>query len=97
MSLSVCPTCSRHVRETTCPFCGGDVVVTARPAAPRVARIVLLGGAAAIATACSSGPSPQPLYGAVMPDASSDAPSDATPDTSPAPMYGAVMPDAGDQ
>lgn len=97
MSLSVCPSCSRHVRETRCPFCGGEVVLSQRPAAPRVARIVLLGGAAAIASACSSGPSPQPAYGAVIPDASADGAADAAPDVSPGPMYGAVMPDAGDE
>ncbi len=91
MSLSVCSSCSRHVRESSCPFCGAAVAVTPRGAAPRVARIVLLGGAAAVAAACSSA---QPLYGAPAPDASSqDA---AQNDASPGPMYGAVMPDAGD-
>ncbi|HEY1960339.1 MAG TPA: hypothetical protein VGH28_32235 [Polyangiaceae bacterium] len=106
MSLSVCPSCSRHVKETRCPFCGGEVVHAPRAVSPRAARIVLLGGAAAIATACGS-MSPQPLYGAVMPDASNDAadaaqndaaPNDAAQnDVSPGPMYGAVMPDAGDE
>lgn len=98
MSLNVCASCSRHVRETPCPFCGADVELIARAPAPRVARIVLLGGAAAIASACSSAPSPQPMYGAVMPDASADGATDAAQnDSAPGPMYGAVMPDAGDQ
>ena len=111
MSLNVCLSCSRHVRDSVCPFCGAEVpAAPAAAKAPRVARIVLLGGAAAIATACSSA---QPLYGAPMPDASPNdgasqndtgpapmygaVPPDASGDTGPAPAYGAVPSDAGDQ
>jgi hypothetical protein len=73
MSLRVCLSCSRHVREDLCPFCGADVPQVAETTLPRVARIALLGAAAAaVATACST-TSPQPLYGAVIPDASTDA------------------------
>ena len=76
MSLRVCPSCSRHVRDDLCPFCSADVPRVVESTIPRVARVVLLGAAAAaVATACST--SSQPLYGAVMPDSSADAPSDA--------------------
>ena len=51
------------------------------------------GGAAALAAACGT-TSPQPAYGAPIPDASND--DAAQNDASPGPMYGAVMPDAGD-
>jgi hypothetical protein len=73
MSLSVCPSCSRHVRESACPFCGADVTTAQATTLPRVARIALLGAAAAaVASACSSS-SPLPPYGAPPPpDASSD-------------------------
>src|SRR5690242_16765730 len=97
MSLSLCPSCARHVRETVCPFCGGDVAIAAAVPAtlPRVARIALLGAAAAaVATACSS-PSPQPMYGAVIPDSSADAPHEAGQDAI-ATFYGGVPIDAGD-
>jgi hypothetical protein len=74
MSLRLCPSCSRHVREEECPFCGAHVApLPPADPLPRVARIALLGAAAAaVATACST-TSPQPLYGAVIPDASADA------------------------
>ena len=95
MSLSVCPGCSRHVRESTCPFCAAEVVHAPRAARPRVARIALLGAAAAVASACSS--SPAPAYGAPPVDASTDAtPSDAArgPDAI-ATFYGGVPVDSG--
>jgi hypothetical protein len=92
MSLRLCPSCSRHVREEECPFCGAHVAPLP-PAAPlpRVARIALLGAAAAaVATACSSA---QPLYGAVIPDAGFDA-NDAGQDAI-ATFYGGVPIDSG--
>src|SRR5678815_602921 len=72
MSLRLCPGCSRHVREELCPFCGTTVAPAAEGAGlPRVARIALLGAAAAaVATACSS--SPAPMYGGPPNDASND-------------------------
>jgi hypothetical protein len=92
LSLSLCPSCSRHVRENICPFCGGDVAPAVAATLPRVARIALLGAAAAaVATACSS---PQPMYGAVIPDSSADAPSEAGQDAI-ATFYGGVPIDSG--
>ena len=73
MSLRLCPSCSRHVRDDLCPFCGASVAPAVETTLPRVARIALLGAAAAaVATACGT-TSPQPLYGAVIPDSSTDA------------------------
>ena len=92
MSLSVCPSCSRHVRESSCPFCGADVTPVVVTTSPRVARIALV-GAAAVLTACSA----QALYGGPMPDAAppndaaqSDAGNDAM-----ATFYGGPPIDAG--
>ena len=68
MSLRLCPSCSRHVREEQCPFCGTEVAPVAASTIPRVARIALVSiGAAAVATACSS--SPAPMYGGPPQDA----------------------------
>jgi len=61
MSLRLCPSCSRHVREDVCPFCQSNVAPAVAVTLPRVARIALVGiGAAAVATACSG---PAPAYG----------------------------------
>jgi len=69
MSLRLCPSCSRHVREDVCPFCSSDVAPAVAATVPRVARIALLGlGAAAVATACSG---PAPAYGG-PPDTGTD-------------------------
>ena len=77
MSLSVCPSCSRHVRESVCPFCGASVALDAPRVARHLPRIAILGAAAAAATtiaACSS----EPMYGCVCPaDAGYDAQQDA--------------------
>jgi len=90
MSLSVCPSCARHVRERACPFCGADVPPVVATPRPRVARIALL-GAAVVATAC--GTTLEPVYGAPAPDAAAN---DAAqnPDATAA-FYGAVPFDAG--
>jgi len=92
MSLSVCPSCSRHVRERACPFCGASVAREKTITLPRVSRIALVGAAAAAAVtsiaACSS---PQALYGCVCPppDGGTDAHVDAI-----ATFYGGVPVDA---
>ncbi len=90
MSLAVCSSCLRHVRESTCPFCGAHVAHATTVTLPRAARIALVGAAAvSAAVACSSTTSPQPLYGAAMPDSSIDAHEDAI-----ATFYGGVPIDA---
>ena len=72
MSLRLCPGCSRHVREEQCPFCGENVPFVATTTIPRVARIALVSiGAAAVATACSSGPAP--AYGGPPDTGSNDS------------------------
>lgn len=100
MSLNVCPSCLRHVRETTCPFCAAPVLGSTAPTGPRVARIALLGGAAVLAAACGT-TSPQPAYGGPFPDASSDASqTDGSQEDAIATFYGgppleAGLPDGG--
>ncbi len=75
MSLAICSSCSRHVRETTCPFCGASIAPRTSVTLARMSRIGLVGAAAAAAAttiaACSSA---EPMYGCVCPppDASSD-------------------------
>ncbi|HEY2367375.1 MAG TPA: hypothetical protein VGH87_13360 [Polyangiaceae bacterium] len=79
------------MRDDLCPFCGAAVAPVVEATLPRVARIALLGAAAAaVATACGTTTSPQPLYGAVIPDASADAGQDAI-----ATFYGGVPFDSG--
>jgi hypothetical protein len=95
MSLTVCPSCARHVRDAECPFCGASVALAPKPAPrKRASRFAIYGAAVATAaatTACGA----QALYGAPTPDASSDA-ADGGGMDAPATFYGAVMPDAGD-
>ena len=95
MSLRVCPSCSRHVRETSCPFCGAELSLEPPVSIPRAARIVLLCAVAtaAVATACSSA---HPLDGAPMPAASANdaAQSDAGNDAM-ATFYGGPPVDSG--
>jgi hypothetical protein len=92
MSLRVCSSCSRHVREPSCPFCGAEGPGTTPPAPrPRVARAVMLGAAAAMATACTS---VTPLYGGSPPDASADGQADAAQDGMIA-FYGGPPIDSG--
>jgi hypothetical protein len=78
------------VREGDCPFCGAKVSVGLEPRRQgRRSRFAIIYGAAAIATATATGCS-EPVYGAPIPDASTDAGFDA-----PATFYGAVPPDGG--
>ncbi len=96
MRLTVCASCSRHVRETLCPFCGANVAPSA--AAPRTkgrrSRFAIVGAAAAAVATAACG-SVQALYGAVIPDASTDG-GDAGDAQAEAmgTFYGAVFPDA---
>jgi len=94
MSLRLCPSCSRHVREDACPFCGADVTpVAPNPAMPRMARIALVSiGAAAVATATACG-STVAAYGG-PPDTGADAAQDAGQDAM-ATFYGGVPIDSG--
>src|SRR5580765_3568534 len=92
MSLRLCPSCSRHVREQQCPFCGTDVPAVEAPIIPRVARIALVSiGAAAVATACSNAPAP--AYGGPPDTGSGDSSSDAYPDIGT--FYGGPPIDSG--
>ena len=52
--MRICEGCQRHVREESCPFCGGASHEVSKPKA-RVSRATLI-GAAAVAIACSSSP-----------------------------------------
>lgn len=82
--MLLCAACGRHVRESTCPFCGAivtGVVSRARTRGSRTARIL---GVAAIGVACGGTTSPG--------DGGSN---DATEDFTAQPPYGAVIPDAG--
>lgn len=96
MSLRVCPSCSRHARETACPFCGADIPIAAPVQVARSPRVILLGAiaTAAVAGACSSA---QPLYGAPMPDASpaNDAAQNDAGNDAMATFYGGPPIDSG--
>ena len=87
--MKLCSACGRHVRETTCPFCGSSVaaeISRARVLGSRTARIL----AATAIVACGGTTEPTGDGGAK--DGST---SDVVDDFSPGPMYGAVIPDAG--
>ena len=94
MSLRLCSSCSRHVREDVCPFCGGDVApLAATSPIPRVARIALVTiGAAAVATACSSTVA---MYGG-PPDTGADSSSQDAGQDAIATFYGGVPIDSGE-
>ena len=77
MALRVCPSCSRHARDVTCPFCGAEIPQVAPVVSiPRVARSGLLGLAvgAVVVGACSTA---QPAYGIAIPDVENDGKGDA--------------------
>jgi hypothetical protein len=87
--MKLCDGCRRHVRESTCPFCGASVsseIPRARVRGSRTARIL----AATAIVACGGTTDPTGDGGAK--DGST---SDVADDFSPGPMYGAVIPDAG--
>ena len=86
--MKLCNACGRHVRESTCPFCGSSVTELSRSRArgSRTARIL----AAATLVACGGTTDPGSDGGSK--DGST---SDVVDDFSPGPMYGAVIPDAG--
>jgi hypothetical protein len=79
MALRVCPSCSRHARDVTCPFCGADIPQVAPiVSVPRVSRTALLGFAAtaAVVGACSTS-APLPAYGIAILDVENDVKNDA--------------------
>ena len=87
--MNLCGGCGRHVRESTCPFCGSSAATElsrARVRGSRTARIL----AAATIVAC--GGTTEPGDGGSNDGGGSDV---ALNDTAPGPMYGAVIPDAG--
>ena len=84
--MKLCDACGRHVRESTCPFCGAEITSAALPRArARGSRTARFLGIAAIGVACGGTTTPN----------DGGTSSDATEDMSPGPMYGAVMPDSG--
>jgi len=88
--MKLCSACGRHVRESTCPFCGASVseeISRARARGSRTARIL----AATALVACGGTTEPTGDGGG----AKDGATSDVVDDFSPGPMYGAVIPDAG--
>jgi hypothetical protein len=79
--LRVCPSCSRHARDTTCPFCGADLPQITPVSAPaRLSRAGLVGLAAtaAVVSACSS--TLVAAYGLPPSDAALDSPADGKSD-----------------
>ena len=73
--MHLCASCSRHVKQSPCPFCGesGRVETRGLPNhASSLSRAQLVAGAALLGavTACSSNPatSAVPVYGAPAPD-----------------------------
>lgn len=94
MSLAVCSSCSRHVRESVCPFCGAAVVAPVAVSGMRLPRIALVTAAAAAvaASACASAAYGGPPIDASTNDAAqqNDAGQDAT-----ATFYGGPPIDSG--
>jgi hypothetical protein len=108
MSLTPCPSCSRHVRASTpvCPFCASAIAVapTAAPVlAERLGRAALFAFGAAVATnaaACSMSTTPPADTGTVSgdtgtgaADAGTDAFVDPNPDSGFFPPYGTPPPE----
>ena len=82
--LVLCSTCSRHVKTTPCPFCGGESTASTRPSTTRrLSRAQLIAGAAlvSVAAGCSSD---EPT-----PDPDADAGLTSSSGGSTAPAYGA--------
>ena len=86
--MKLCGACGRHVRESTCQFCGAKVsteIARARVRGSRTARIL----AATAIVACGGTTDPTSDGGG------KDASTDVVDEFSTGPMYGAVIPDAG--
>lgn len=104
MKLVACPECSRHVKPTdsSCPFCSAVVPPQAPVAArPRVRRVLMAAGAAAVAVACSSSDTTQADAGSNAVDAAYGGPPiDSGADTIAAfyggPPIDSSVPDAAD-
>jgi hypothetical protein len=93
MRLAICSSCSRHVRESICPFCGASVAQTAGVKLPRMSRIALVGAAAAVAATALAGCSAEASYGCAcpLPDAGE---TDAETFEGSVPFYGGAPHDA---
>ena len=79
MTLSLCPSCNRHVKGDACPFCGARAESTNEgSSSPRALRAIVVFGVAAIATsACGlangyGGPPPGDPANATSSDAGHD-------------------------
>ena len=67
MNLEPCPSCGRHVRGDTCPFCGTKLSPSATPptAFPLASRAAFLIGSAALVAGCTT--TAAPAYGGPPP------------------------------
>jgi hypothetical protein len=68
MTLEPCPTCERHVRGETCPFCGAAMARSFAPprAMPLATRAAFLVGTVALAAGCNTPAAP--AYGGPPPN-----------------------------
>lgn len=91
--MHLCASCHRHVKESTCPFCGGsEHVATLGSPAPgsRLSRAQLVAGAALVATVVACSGTQQPQADPGVPAAVYGAP--AAPDEPAAADAGATDP-----
>ncbi|HSN25515.1 MAG TPA: carboxypeptidase regulatory-like domain-containing protein [Kofleriaceae bacterium] len=68
-TLTPCPTCARHVRERSCPFCGADVpppVARPRFVGPVTRAAVFSAAAGAAVAGCWTGPVAEPATSNTM-------------------------------
>ncbi|HEY1957032.1 MAG TPA: hypothetical protein VGH28_15540 [Polyangiaceae bacterium] len=75
--LSLCAACGRHVKDSTCPFCGGTAEAIDARRTARAARILMLAGLAVGASACGfangyGGPPPESPRSTAPADAGAD-------------------------
>lgn len=68
MSLHLCPSCERHVRDSICPFCGASAPVhsSALGTVPLGTRAAFLIGSVALVAGCNTPPAP--AYGGPPPN-----------------------------
>jgi len=105
--MHLCASCRRHVKESTCPFCGGREhlpTLGSAAAGSRLSRAQLVAGAALVATvaACGAAQQPQPdpgaaaaVYGApAAPEEPSAADAGADPQSSAPPPQPSAGPPA---
>ncbi len=89
MTLEPCPTCERHVRGETCPFCGAAILRSFAPrrVMPLATRAAFLVGSVALAAGCNTPPAP--AYGGPPPNYD---PSTMTPSSVTAPASASAAP-----